>query len=363
MNSSVMFSRHLLGILFSPLLVALAVWLSVSFGACSPEEPEYVLTDTGWNMITTTNASPSALRVVHQPDNITTIADAFQSANGAALSGTVTKIVPLDTTLYLLIPGSKSIEVVGRTGYKRLATITTAPHTVSDLCFANATTAYAATEDSSVSIIDITVSRLLVGRDIPVSSRVTAIAALGNKVCAVCTDASRIDIIDTPTNSVVQSVSTPPAPAIVGQDLSSGTFVVACLGNGKRGGSEPKSPAHIISYSPSLKSIVSDVVLTHGGLEPEDVLPRSMAVVDGGFCYVGLNSILSLIDTRNNTTLGVLAPGSFSLAAPCKRRNEITFFDTESTPGQTGFTVVNLGTSSVTASASLPFSITSAVTP
>ncbi|MFM2133236.1 MAG: hypothetical protein RL156_517, partial [Bacteroidota bacterium] len=30
MNSSVMFSRHLLGILFSPLLVALAVWLSVS---------------------------------------------------------------------------------------------------------------------------------------------------------------------------------------------------------------------------------------------------------------------------------------------------------------------------------------------
>ncbi|MFM2133996.1 MAG: hypothetical protein RL156_1277, partial [Bacteroidota bacterium] len=82
-----------------------------------------------------------------------------------------------------------------------------------------------------------------------------------------------------------------------------------------------------------------------------------------GFCYVGLNSILSLIDTRNNTTLGVLAPGSFSLAAPCKRRNVITFFDTESTPGQTGLTVVNLGTSSVTASASLPFSITSAVTP
>lgn len=339
------------------------MWLAVGFGACSPEQPEYVLTDTGWNIITSTNTSPSALRVVHQPDNITTITDAFQSANGAALSGMVTKIIPLDTTLYLLIPGSKSIEVVGKTGYKRLATITTAPHAVSDLCFANATTAYAATEDSSVSIIDITVSRLLVGRDIPVSSRVIAIAALGNKVCAVCTDASRIDIIDTPTNSVVQSVSTPPAPAIVRQDLSSGTFVVACIGNGKRGGSEPKSPAHIISYSPSLKSIVSDVVLTHGGIEPEDVLPRCIAVVDGGFCYVGLNSILALIDTRNNTTLGVLAPGSFSLAAPCKRRSEITFFDTESTPGQTGFVVVDVVASSIKQSSSLPYTMSSAVTP
>ena len=348
---------------FFSLLVALAVSLTLGFAACSPEEPEYVFTDTGWNMITSTAGSPGALRVVHQPDNVTTVADAFQASNGAALSGAVVKIVPFDTTLYLLIPGTKTIEVIGRTAYKRLATITTAPHEVYDLCFANATTAYAATEDSSVSIIDITVSRLLVGRDIPVSSRATAIAALGNKVCAVCTDASRIDIIDTPTNAVVSSVPTPPAPAIVSQDVTVGTFVVACLGNGKRGGSAAKSPAHIISYSPTSKSIVSDVVLSHGGIEPEEVLPRCMAVVDGGFCYVGLNSILALIDTRNNTTLGVLAPGSFSLVAPCKRRGEITFFDTESTPGQTAFSVVNLGTSSVSQSAVLPFAITSAVTP
>ncbi|MFM8472552.1 MAG: hypothetical protein ACKOBV_03385, partial [Candidatus Kapaibacterium sp.] len=297
------------------LLAALAVVCITGLTSCSPEEPEYVLTDTGWTMITTTDASPSAVRVMHQPDNVTTVMDAYQASNGAALSGKVVKIVPFDTTLYLLVPSTKTIEVIGRTGYRRLATVTTAPHEVYDLCFANATTAYAATEDSSVSIIDITVSRLLAGRDIRVSSRATAIAALGNKVCAVCSDASRIDIIDTPTNAVVSSVVTPPVPAFVSQDVTSGTFVVACLGNGKRGGTSPKSPAHIISYSPALKTIVSDVVLSHGGLEPEEVMTRSMAVVDGGFCYVGLNSILALIDTRNSVTLGVLAPGSFSSVA------------------------------------------------
>ncbi len=330
--------------------------------ACSPTENVYNNTDPGWSIIAATREQPSQLSIVHEPDNVIKVSDAYQSANNQSLPASVTRIAQFDTTLFLLMPDVKKIEVVSSTNYTHIATVSTAPHSVRDICFANATTAYTANADSSVSIIDMTVWQLIPSRDISLPAPATAITALGNRLCVICQSNNTAHIIATPTNSIEHSINTAPAPSFVGSDKAHGLFDIVCLGAGKISGSETMSEAHLQCYSISKEYVVIDMTIPHTGLDAANVNPRSLLVDEVGFCYLGLNQEICLIDAANNTILGSIGTGAFSRISSNSRRNEVIFFDVED-PLRSTCLVLDKANLRIKSTTLLPISLNAAITP
>ncbi len=348
----IMLHRH-------PMYTSVLLWLRacvvlslVLLSSCSPDEVVYTNTDTGWTILATTSDNPSRLSLIHQPENSVKQTDAYAAANGRTLEGQVTKIVQFDTALYLLMPDIKKIEVVNRSSYKSIATISTAPHAVVDLCFANSTTAYSANADSTVSIIDVTVYRLLSDRDIIVPAVPTSIAAVGNQVCVCSQQSSMCSIIDTPTNTLSQSFFTPTAPTFVGSDKTTGSFVIVCLGDGKLSDLRPMSAAHLLVYSTQTRSVGTNIVITASGVATEQIKPQALAVLEGGYAYLALNDELILMDIKNRTSLGYITSGSFSAFAYNSRTNQLACFD--NTADRTSVTLIEVSLTAVKSTTLLP---------
>ncbi len=328
MESSFAGTSSVLSLLIRRSAMALGVVSLCALYACSPNEPSYTTVQSGSTLVGTTTDNPARLAVLHEPDNTVQTMDAYASANGHTLDAAVTKIVQFDSTVFLLMPSVQKIEVISRNSYKSMASISTAPHSVMDVCFANSTTAYTANADSSVSIIDMTVQRLLPSRDIAVPGVPTGIAAVGNRLCVCFQNSNACSIIATPTNSVITTFSTPAAPTFVGGDAGTGSFVICCLGDGKLGSKESThSPSHLIVYSTTTMNQIGDITLTSRRINPEDVQPTGMWIQNGGYAYVGLNSDLVLIDTRNMAELGTICSGSFTSFAYNAHRNELSCLD------------------------------------
>ncbi len=309
------------------LSLILSLSLSVLMSACGPSETQYVNVDTGWTMVGATNDNPTRLSLIHEPDNVVKQNDLYASANSTSLSSRVTKIVEFDTALYMLMPEQQQIEVISRNSYKRIATISTAPHTVVDLCFANSTTAYTANDDSTVSIIDATIYRLLPGRDIVVGERPVAIAALGNQLCVALQSSQVGVIISTSLNSITKTFSLVSEPRFVGADKTTGEFSIVCGGADSPNSAPGKSPAQLMHYNTQNGQARAGMILTNTATDERSVSVQSFFIVSGGFAYLGLNSDLVLVDTRNSSSLGAIAFGSFSAMSANSKRAELVCVD------------------------------------
>jgi hypothetical protein len=286
----------------------LLVIASYAFVSCSGEERIINDISSNWNLLVATNQTPANLAIVHQTDNVLTSNDVFSAANGAPLVGSVSKIVEFDSLLYLLMPDVKLIEVISRNTFKRVASISTVPHRVVDLCFANATTAYSANDDSTISIIDVTIYKLLLGRDIAINAPATAIAALGNQIGLLIPSRNELSILDSRSNTITRVIALAPAPAYIHPDARNMKFHIVCLGHGKSATDTVSefSAGHLVSYDIVQKKITGDVVLTEFLNDSPSLVPHDFVVTNSGIIYVMLETEIKVFDGRILTMLGNL---------------------------------------------------------
>ena len=334
------------------------VCIAMLFIGC-PDERIIDNTNKTWFILATTNEATPKLSLIQQPANVTQTADVFSSVNGVQLSGKITKIVEFDTALYLIIPETMSIEVISRNSYKRAATINTAPHKVRDICFANSTTAYSANDDSTVSIIDVTVNLLLLNRDIAIGADATSIASLDNQICVCSRNANSISIIDSRTNKITATASTPAAPTFVASDPLNRWFDIVCIGSGKSGEGGTPSEAHLVTWDITTKNIGIDVQLNSRVLDPIDIVPKALIVTPSGIAFVPINGEVSIIDPKNSLVIGAAVTGDFELCAYNRTKNQVAFFGTASPATQVA--VIDGANSKLLSTFTLSQVITSAV--
>lgn len=312
--------------------LVVCIALAVFGWSCQPEEQNINLTDASWRYIAANSATPSQLTVVRLPNNSVDAQDAFKNANGIALTDTIRKIVEFRENLYLLLPSAQRIEVINSKTYKSVASINTAPHSVLDICFPNGTSAYTANGDSTVSIIDLTINKMLdASRDITVGKNPVAIAAYENYICVCNQGSNTISIIrtnDVFANTVTQTLPTKPYPTFIQTNTDEKGFVIVCLGNGKTGGADQRTSAYAQFYEVAGNgSIVGEAEILETGMENRDVFPRNLTVTPSGFAYIPLGSEIAVVNIRQREYFRASAIGTFDVGMYNTRRNELVFLN------------------------------------
>lgn len=289
--------------------------------SCNSQDRIIDTRDGTWRVFSATQ--DSGLSIISQPKNTLSTADAFLSVNKRKLESPITQIREFGTNLYLILSSAKKIEVINSDSYTSIGTINMASRTPIDLCFANGTTAYCANDDSTVSVIDITVFRPV--REIVVGKRPASIACIDNVVCVANQASNTVSLIRTQTNTVEKTLPAGIAPRFVISHTADKRFGVVCRGGGKFSSGD-KTPATVHTYSSqTLQSVGSPIQLVAVNIPVNDIDPTAATVTPSGLVYIPVQGEICVADVMNQVYFGSGGIGSYTMCQYNSRRDEIAF--------------------------------------
>ncbi len=287
--------------------------------------PDRVIDNTQdeWEIVAATDASPSSLTLLHQPDGIVTSSNIYSNVNGGPLPGTITKIIEFRENLYLLIPSVYQIIVVNKDSYKKVSTIdlSVSQRIPSDIAFGNATTGYIAHEnDTTVSVLDIT--NFTIPRSITVGKHPIAIVSIGNQIFVANQASNTVSQIDTRTNTVVATHNVAPAPTFIQANIKNGhEVVVLSLGAGKIDSAEKTAP--VATFIDSARFILATTVLDnieYGGVE---AFPNSMVASNKEWAFISVQKGVIRLDIRDRILSTLVFDQEYSKIFYNFRREEL----------------------------------------
>lgn len=334
------------------LILALSV-IVVAIAGCT--RPERIIDNSvdEWKILAATDAAPSALALLRQPDGEVTSSDIFAKTNGSPLPGKVAKIIEFRENLYLLVPSTFQIIVVGK-DYKQVASVdlSASQRIPSDIAFGNATTAYVAHEnDTTVSVMDIV--NFTIARSITVGKRPIAIAAIGNQIFVANQASNTVSQIDTRTNSVVATHQVPTAPTFIQPNIKNGhEVVVLSLGAGKID-NEVKTTAALTFIDSSriiTKVTTLDDVSNGGSISGH---PMGMVISTQDWAFIAVQNGVIRFDIRDKETYTLELEQEFSRIFYNFRRDELLLLN------NTEGTITNGLGEKKEATFALPFTVTS----
>ncbi|MDZ4746808.1 MAG: hypothetical protein SGJ05_12505 [bacterium] len=296
-------------LLQSPLL---AVLLGIFVASCTPEEPTINSFDDRWRLLASDGAS---LSLYAMPDGSTQRTDVW-------VGGSSANIVEFRDQLYVMPTTDPWIVILDRTTLLALDTINMDTlGTVSDIAFANATTAYAVhTDKNLVSVIDITTNQTV--RTIQVGDGAHSIAALGNQLAVACSRANIVQIIDSRTNVVEASIGVPEVPYYVRASIATTEFVVVSLGTGKLDAAAQSSPK-ISFVNASTRELIGGVELSFRVADALEQFPKGLVVTSSGFAYVPVQSGVLRVNARQRNKATLVIRSSFSNIGYSPSRAEV----------------------------------------
>ncbi len=192
----------------------------------------------------------------------------------------------------------------------------------SDICFANATTAYVTSPKSGcVGVIDLTTSN--VARTIKTPGKPQQIACLGNQICVTIPDSQCVVIIDSRTNEIVHKMEVGEYPWYVREDPVANVFCVVSLGRGKTVASETPTTPTISFISPSTRELLKTLDLTVRASEGPRQFPRGLAITSSQFALVPVQSGLLRVSTRTRSRVSSVQSDSFDIVVYNDARAEV----------------------------------------
>ncbi len=299
-----------------PLFVVLVFVVS-----CTPDEPTISSFDDRWRLLA---SDGPGIALYTMPAGSTERSDVWSGA-----SGTSTNITEFRDRLYILPTTDPWIVVLDRVSLVALDTINMDTlGIVSDMAFANATTAYAVHADKNVvSVIDITTNETV--RTISVANRPRSIAALGNQLAVACADANVIQIIDSRTNAVEASIDVPEVPYYVRSSATFSVFAVVSLGYGKLDVA-PQTTPQMTFINPTTRAVITSIELTARPSEAFQQFPRGLIVTSTGFAYVPVQSGLLRVNTRSRTKASAVLLTDYAGVAYNAARAEVLLLRSDS---------------------------------
>jgi len=270
--------------------------------ACSPEEPIINSFNDTYRVLFA--AAAPGLAISHMPDGAVVDADVYRTLTGSSLTTPYLRMVQYRNEIFCVKGEGATIDVLSQRADTLLRTIDCAPYgRVSDICFVNATTAYATHPDSNVvSVIDLTVRRAVAS--IAVGNRPVGICAVGNQVCVANQEDNTVTIIDSRTNTPTATLAVAAAPTYIGSDAERDQCVVVCLGDGKVN-ALPKTTPRMAFVNVVKKQVTNTLDLTNRPADGPNLLPGGLVVTVTGSalvpCQQGLLRVLT--STRNKVSL------------------------------------------------------------
>lgn len=282
--------------------------LALGLGACSPTEAVRNSFDDTWRLIV---GGPSGVVALSMPAG--TVSD------GNVWTPSATQNYPIDfireyrDLLFVMSNANGTLVVLRRDTLNVIDTIVTSGiGTVNDIAFANATTAYAATDSSGVAVIDLITNTVVF--TIPFTTPLSGIAVAGNQLIVSMPAVNKAAIIDTRTNQIAAEIDLPTAwPTFVAADGVNSVFAVVCLGDGKGlNDSRPFTTPTISFIDIETRKIKKTLDLTSRANEGPTQFPRGLAISSSEYAFVPVQNGLLRISTRSFTKVSAIQFDSYS---------------------------------------------------
>lgn len=283
---------------------------------CAPEEPLINSFVDEWRLLATSGGTDLHVRVV--PDG------AGSDVNPNSVDfGTSPSMMQFRNNVYIYSESRPWIVVFDAERLVYVDTIFTFQvlDGIADLCFANATTAYATSPKSGcIGVIDLTTST--VAKTIVTPGAPRQIACLGNQMLATIPDSNVSVVIDTRTNEIEDRLAMATRPWFVREDAVANVFCVVSLGAGKVENSEQTTPS-ISFVSPSTREVLKTLDLTVKASDGPRQVPRGLAITATQNAFVPVQSGLLRVSTRTRSRVSSAQTDSFDIVAYNEARAEI----------------------------------------
>jgi YVTN family beta-propeller protein len=282
-------------------LLALAA-LCLPLASCSPDEPLINSFNDTYRVLFA--AAEPGLSVAQMPSTNIVDADLYRTLSGASQTTPYVRMVQYRDEIFCVKREGSTIDVLSQRADTLLRTIDCSPYgRMTDICFVNATTAYATHPDSNVvSVIDLTVDRAVMS--IKVGATPIGICSVGNQVCVANQADNTVTIIDSRTNTPTATLNVSAAPTYMGGDAERDQCVVVCLGEGKVD-TKPKTTPRMAFVNVVKKQVTTTLDLTNRPADGPNLLPGGLVVTVTGSalvpCQQGLLRVLT--STRNKVSL------------------------------------------------------------
>lgn len=192
---------------------------------------------------------------------------------------------------------------------------------IADLCFANATTAYATSPaNKCIGVIDLTASK--VASLITTQGAPRQIACLGNQICATIPDSNVAIIIDSRSNTIVDKISVGEKPWFVRDDPSANVFCIVSLGAGKVDASQQTTPT-VSFLSPTTREILKSLDVTIKVSDGPKQFPRGLAITSTQYAYIPVQSGLLRVSTKTRSRVSSVQTDSFDIVSYNDARAEL----------------------------------------
>lgn len=268
----------------------------VSFG-CSPTETLINSYDDQWTIAST---SQRGLVHVSMPSAVQT--DEFVWGD---FPNSFSKLSVFRDRMYALNDWGYWILVFDASSLNVIDTLSTVLYEYpNDIAFANATTAYVAMKRFEV----VLVMDLLTGftpKVITVPGIASAIAAMGNQICAVFPKKNQAVLIDTRTNEITATIPTGPSPLYVAADPANEQFVIVCTGDGKINTASPSNPV-MQFLRLDTKSIIATTDISGRATNAALQRPRGLIVTANEDAFVPVQNGLVRVSTRTRSKASVI---------------------------------------------------------
>lgn len=279
-----------------PLALSIAASVLISFG-CSPTDTLINSFDDQWTV-----ASTSQQGIVHvsMPTGVQT--DEFRWGD---FPNSFSKLSVFRDRMYALNDWGSSILVFDASSLKVTDTLSTVLYEYpNDIAFANATTAYVAMKRFDVVLV-IDLLTGLTPKVITIPGIATAIASMGNQMCAVLPDKNQAVLIDTRTNEITAEIPTGASPLYIAADPANEQFVIVCAGDGKLNTEAPSNPV-LQFLRPATKTIISTTDISGRAINAALQRPRGLIVTANEEAFVPVQNGLVRVSTRTRSKASVI---------------------------------------------------------
>lgn len=301
---------------FNILRIGLVVATILLGIGCSPEEPIINTFVDEWRLVAARGQTEITSTVVPNGES--------SSINPSGVDlGSSPSMIQFRNSIYIFTPNRPWIIVYDVEKLIYTDTIFTFGQLdgVTDMCFANATTAYAVSPlNNCIGIIDLTASKVAAVITMPGSPQ--QIACLGNQIVATIPDSNSVVVIDSRTNGIEDRIQVGQRPWYVREDAVANVFCIVSLGQGKVDQLDPTTPT-ISFLSPTTREILKTLDLTVKASEGPKQLPRGLAVSATQNAFVPVQSGLLRVSTRTRSRVSSVQSDSFDVISYNDARAEL----------------------------------------
>ncbi|MEN3026641.1 MAG: hypothetical protein ABDH31_02900 [Chlorobiota bacterium] len=289
------------------------------------KEPFYDSAPPQWRFLLLTDAS--TLQVRQEPGGQVLLADAYGEANGTPPPAPIRDVVAFRNSLYLLLQAN-TLAVLDAESYRQQALIPL-PAPPAGLAFPNATTGYVWHDGvRMLSILDLLQLRLV--RTLPVPGTTRHALPVGPLLYMLEEQHSRLLVLDTRTERLVDSLELPPSPRFAALRANGTELVILSAGSGDDG-LAPRAPRlSFVGLSPL--RLLASLPVYHSVADSARTRITGLVTTADDFAFIGTSQGLLRVDIRSRSGLRLLQRWSIRQLRSVPARDELWVLTADDTP-------------------------------